>query len=137
MNVRILSSRIVMSIMAAAAVVAAVGLTAAPGTALAHHAASMFDRERTVELAGTVRDFQWTNPHIWIQIQVANENGETEEWSVEGGVPNRLYRAGWRPDSFEPGDEVTIRGFPMRDGGRAALFVGAKLPDGSTLGRFE
>ena len=138
MNAGILTSRVVVSIIAsAAAVVATVGLTAVPGSAAAHHAASMFDRERRVELTGTVREFQWTNPHIWIQIQVANENGEIEEWSVEGGVPNRLYRAGWRPNSFEPGDEVTIRGFPMRDGGRAALFIGAKLPDGSTLGRFE
>ena len=138
MNARILSSRVVMSIMAtAAAVAAAAGLTATPGTAAAHHAASMFDRERTVELTGTVREFQWTNPHIWIQIQVANASGEIEEWSVEGGVPNRLFRAGWRPNSFEPGDEVTIRGFPMRDGGHAALFIGAKLPDGSTLGRYD
>ena len=122
---------------AAATAAAAIVLASVSGPALAHHAASMFDRERTVELTGTVREFQWTSPHIWIQIQVASENGDIEEWSVEGGVPNRLYRAGWRPNSFKPGDEVTIRGFPMRDGGRAALFIGAKLPDGSTLGRYE
>lgn len=114
-----------------------VGVTGLSVSALAHHAAAMFDRERTIELTGRVREFQWTNPHIWIQVEVPNENGEIEEWSVEGGVPNRLFRAGWRPNSFEPGDQVTIRGFPMRDGGRAALFVGARLPDGSTLGRYE
>lgn len=106
-------------------------------TATAHHAATMFDRERTVDLVGRVVEFQWTSPHIWIQIAVENSDGDVEEWSIEGGVPNRLYRAGWRPNSFEPGDEVTIRGFPMRDGGKAALFIGAKLPDGSTLGRYE
>lgn len=125
------------SLTAAVAAAAAIVLASVSGPALAHHAASMFDRERTVELTGTVREFQWTNPHIWIQIQIANEAGDTEEWSVEGGVPNRLFRAGWRPNSFEPGDEATIRGFPMRDGGRAALFIGARLPDGSTLGRYE
>ena len=114
-----------------------VGVTGLSVAALAHHAAAMFDRERTIELTGSVREFQWTNPHIWIQVEVPNENGEIEEWSVEGGVPNRLFRAGWRPNSFEPGDQVTIRAFPMRDGGRAALFVGARLPDGSTLGRYE
>ena len=103
----------------------------------AHHASSMFDREQRVELTGVVREFQWTNPHIWIQVQVANESGSLEEWSIEGGVPNRLFRAGWRPTSMKPGDEVTIRAFPMRDGGKAGLFIGAKLPDGSTLGRFE
>lgn len=106
-------------------------------TSVAHHAASMFDRTQTIELSGEVVEFQWTSPHIWIQVTVRNEAGELEEWSVEGGVPNRLYRAGWRPNSFEPGDDVTIRGNPMRDGGKAALFIGARLADGSTLGRFE
>ena len=103
----------------------------------AHHAASMFDRNESVDLVGKIVEFQWTNPHIWIQISVENKDGELEEWSIEGGVPNRLYRSGWRPNSFVPGQSVTVRGFPMRDGGRAALFVGAKLEDGSTLGRFE
>mgnify|MGYP001811656402 CR=1 FL=1 len=103
----------------------------------AHHAATMFDRTETIELAGEVVEFQWTSPHIWIQITVENDAGEIEDWSVEGGVPNRLYRSGWRPNSFEPGDQVVIRGNPMRDGGKAVLFVGARLDDGSTLGRFE
>jgi hypothetical protein len=97
----------------------------------------MFDRTKTIELSGEVVEFQWTSPHIWIQVNVRNEAGEIEEWSIEGGVPNRLYRAGWRPNSFEPGDAVTIRGNPMRDGGKAALFIGARLADGSTLGSFE
>jgi hypothetical protein len=104
---------------------------------LAHHASSMFDRGQRVDLAGEVVEFQWTSPHIWIQIEVESEDGLREEWSIEGGVPNRLFRAGWRPNSFEPGDRVTIRGYPMRDGGRAALFIGAKFADGSTLGTFE
>ena len=103
----------------------------------AHHAASMFDRNESVDLVGKIVEFQWTNPHIWIQISVESRDGELEEWSVEGGVPNRLYRSGWRPNSFVPGQSVTVRGFPMRNGGKAALFIGAKLEDGSTLGRFE
>ena len=104
---------------------------------LAHHAATMFDRNQTVELTGEIVEFQWTSPHIWIEINVENEAGEIEGWAVEGGVPNRLYRAGWRPNTFKPGDRVVIRGSPMRDGGKAALFIGAKLADGTTLGRFE
>ncbi|HEY5622278.1 MAG TPA: DUF6152 family protein [Gammaproteobacteria bacterium] len=118
-----------------AATTLATGSFALPG--LAHHAASMFDRNQTVALEGEVVEFQWTSPHIWIQIAVENEDGQREEWSVEGGVPNRLYRSGWRPNSFEPGDQVVIVGNPMRDGGKAALFIGARLADGSTLGRFE
>ena len=103
----------------------------------AHHAATMFDREQTVELSGEIVEFQWTSPHVWIQIDVENESGERVEWSVEGSVPNRLYRAGWRPTTFQPGDRVTIHAAPMRNGAPAALFIGARLADGSTLGRFE
>lgn len=103
---------------------------------VAHHSAAMFEAERTIEINGTVREFQWTNPHIWIQLEVMNADGAPEEWSVEGGVPNRLFRSGWRPTSFKPGDEVAIVVRPMIDGGKAGIFVGAKLADGSTLGRF-
>ncbi|MDX1563222.1 MAG: DUF6152 family protein [Gammaproteobacteria bacterium] len=119
------------------AAVIGIGAATASHIAEAHHAATMFDREQTVELVGTVREFQWTNPHIWIQVQVPNADGAVEEWSIEGGVPSRLFRSGWRPNSFEPGDAVTIRAYPMRDGGKAGLFIGAKLPDGSTLGRYD
>lgn len=102
----------------------------------AHHSGNMFDREQTVELTGTVKEFQWTNPHIWIQVLVPGPDGALQEWSIEGGVPNRLFRAGWRPTSFEPGDEVTIIANPMRDGAAGGAFIGAKLADGSTLGRY-
>ncbi len=117
-----------------ASVALSAGIFVLPGQA--HHAAAMFDRNQTVNLVGEIVEFQWTSPHIWIQISVEKEDGELEEWSVEGGVPNRLFRAGWRPNSFEPGDQVIIRGNPMSDGGKAALFIGARLADGSTLGRF-
>ena len=103
----------------------------------AHHAATMFDRDRTIELSGEIVEFQWTSPHVWIQINVENESGDAVEWSVEGSVPNRLYRAGWRPTTFKPGDRVTIHASPMRNGAPAALFIGARLAGGSTLGRFE
>lgn len=116
----------------AGCIIAGYGLTSS-----AHHAATMFDREQTVELSGEIVEFQWTSPHVWIQINVENESGELVEWSVEGSVPNRLYRAGWRPTTFQPGDQVTIHAAPMRNGAPAALFVGARLADGSTLGRFE
>jgi hypothetical protein len=112
------------------------GLLLPSDGALAHHSAAMFEAEKTIELNGTVREFQWANPHIWIQLVVANLEGMTDEWSVEGGVPNRLFRAGWRPTSFKPGDEIALVVRPMIDGGKAGIFVGAKFADGSTLGRF-
>ena len=105
--------------------------------AYAHHSGNIFDREQPVELTGTVKEFQWTSPHIWIQVLVSDEEGIIEEWSIEGGVPNRLFRSGWRPTSFKPGDIVKIVAYPMRDGAKAGLFVGAEFIDGSTLGRFS
>ena len=118
------------------ATLTAAGLTLLAAAASAHHSSAGFESEKTIALNGTVREFQWANPHIWIQLNVTAADGASEEWSVEGGVPNRLFRAGWRPDSFTPGEEVTIVVRPMKDGGKAGIFVGAKFPDGSTLGRF-
>ena len=102
----------------------------------AHHSSAMFDKETVREANATVREFQWTNPHIWIQILIENEAGELEEWSIEGGGTNTLFRRGWRPNSFQPGDEIEIRFNPMLDGSAAGFFVAAKLADGSTLGNW-
>jgi hypothetical protein len=112
------------------------GLAAVAEPVLAHHSAAMFDMSKTVEVTAEIKEFQWTNPHIWIQIYVADDTGAKQEWSVEGGGRNSLARAGWRPSTFKPGDIVTMKLHPMRDGSRGASFVGAKLPDGSTLGRW-
>ena len=102
----------------------------------AHHSAAMFDDARVLELKGTVKELQWTNPHIWLQI-VVDEQGAKREWSLEGGSPNTLSRRGWRSTTFKPGDVVTVRINPMKDGTAAGLFVGAKFADGKTLGRWE
>jgi hypothetical protein len=110
------------------------GLVTLSGMSAAHHSNAMFDKEQLLEVTATVREFQWTNPHVWIQVYIDNEDGEQEEWSIEGIGPNTLFRKGWRPDSFQPGDVVEMKIFPMRDGSNAALFVGAKFTDGRTLG---
>lgn len=102
--------------------------------ALGHHSSAMFDKEKVVEVTATVREFQWTNPHIWIQILIENDADELEEWSIEGGGTNTLFRRGWRPDSFAAGDTITIRFNPMKDGSQAGGFVAARLADGSMLG---
>jgi hypothetical protein len=105
-------------------------------SALAHHSAAMFDNEKVKELKGAIKEFQWKNPHVWIQVYVENASGAKEEWSIEGGGPNSLSRQGWRPTSFKPGDMVTIKVNPMRDGSTGGLFIGAKLADGQTLGNW-
>ena len=122
------------SIGIAALMCAAVAL-AAPGVS-AHHSGAMFDREKMMELKGTVKELQWSNPHIWIQI-VAQDNGAAKEWSLEGGSPNTLSRQGWRSTTFKPGDEVMVRFNPMKDGTAAGAFIGAKFADGKTIGRWE
>ena len=78
------------------------------------------------------------NPIDFSGEQVArNGDGATKEWSIEGGGPNSLSRDGWRPSTFKPGDEVTMKVHPMRDGSPAGNFIAAKWADGHTLGRWQ
>lgn len=108
-----------------------------PSIASAHHSSAMFDKSVVREETVTVREFQWANPHVWIQIVLKNEQGEEEEWSIEGLGPNSLFRKGWRPNSFKPGDVIEIRFNPMRDGSSAGGFIGARFADGHALGKWE
>ena len=108
-----------------------------PALAVAHHSSAMFDQEQVRDETVTVREFQWTNPHVWIQVTLKNAEGEQEEWSIEGLGPNSLFRNGWRPNSFKPGDVIEIRFNPMRDGSNAGGFIGARFADGKTLGRWQ
>jgi hypothetical protein len=117
--------------------VVASGLYLTSQSAKAHHSGSMFDDEKTVELSGTIKEFQWKNPHVWIQVVVKSPDGSAKEWSVEGGGPNSLSRNGWRPSTFKPGDSVVIRVHPMRDGSAAGNFMAAKWSDGRTLGQWN
>jgi hypothetical protein len=119
----------------AAGLIAAALTIAAP--AVAHHSASMFDDTKVLELKGTVKELQWANPHIWLQV-VVDEKGKKTEWSLEGGSPNSLSRQGWRATTFKPGDAVTVRLNPMKDGTPAGSFIGAKFEaDGKTIGRWQ
>jgi hypothetical protein len=122
---------------ALAALLAGIAVSGADRPLQAHHSAAMFDDSKTMEIKGTVKEFQWTNPHIWIQVYVPDSSGNKQEWSVEGGSPNSLSRNGWRRTTFTPGAEVTIRINPMRDGSPAGSFVGAKFADGKTIGRWQ
>jgi len=106
------------------------------GRVLAHHSAAMFDDAKVVEKKVTVKELQWTNPHVWLQV-VIDENGKKTEWSLEGGSPNTLSRQGWRASTFKAGDVVTVRFNPMKDGSAAGQFIGAKFEaDGKTIGRW-
>lgn len=114
-----------------------VGVIITAATVQAHHSGAMFDPTTTVELKGTIKEFQWKNPHVWIQVIARNGDATTKEWSIEGGGPNSLSRDGWRPSTFKPGDEVTMKVHPMRDGSPAGNFIAAKWADGHTLGTWQ
>jgi hypothetical protein len=119
------------------ALLVAIGIALAVPPLLAHHSAAMFDDANVLELTGVVKEMQWANPHIWIQV-IVDDNGTKKEWSLEGGSPNTLSRRGWRSTSFKPGDMVTVRLNPMKDGTAAGLFIGAKFAaDGHTIGRWD
>lgn len=101
---------------------------------LAHHSFAMFDQTKTVELKGSVQEFQWTNPHAWIEISVPNKAGESERWAIELNSPNNLKREGWSRKSLKPGDNVMITINPLRNGRNGGLFKQVVLPDGKILG---
>lgn len=102
--------------------------------ALAHHSFSMFEPQKEVVLKGTIKEFQWSNPHTWIQLNVVDASGNVVEWSIEGGSPNLVGRQGWKRNTFKAGDVVQITVHPLRDGQPGGSFVRAVLPDGRTLG---
>jgi len=97
---------------------AAVLLGAAATPALSHHSFAMFDTRSEVTLSGTVREFQWTNPHGWLQLEA-----QGIEYSIELGSPNSMSRRGWRRTTFKPGDKVTAVINPMRDGSPGGALV--------------
>lgn len=105
--------------------------------AQAHHSDAMFERQEVLEMTGTVKEFQFTNPHTWLQVEVKDEAGNVKEWSLEWGSPNQLGRQGIRPSTFPAGAAVTIRTNPMKDGSAGGAFVGAKLADGTTVGNWD
>ena len=103
------------------------------GGAAAHHSAAMFDDKQTVTLQGTVKQFQWSNPHCYIQLLVPTGDNVVE-WTVEMGSPMQIYRGGWRPGTLQEGQKVTISIHPLRDGSHAGLFVSGTGADGTALG---
>lgn len=104
------------------------------GSAVAHHSPAMFDFQKQATVTGTVRIFQWTNPHSYIQLLVKDDKGREEEWSFEMAAPMYLYSHGWRPNTIKPGDTVTITYATLRRGGKAGLTLKVVGADGKPLG---
>jgi len=112
-------------------------------SAHAHHSSAQFDRDKTVTLKGAVRTVEWKNPHIWLWLwvnevdgePVADENGEPVVWGLESIAPGELLRSGsgWKRNTLQQGDKVTVTGSPLRDGRPAASLGSITLEDGTLL----
>jgi len=113
-------------------VLAMVALLAIP--VLAHHSFTMFDATKQVTITGTVTSFEWTNPHSYIEIDVADEGGAVKHWSIEMGSPSILQQSGWKFSSLRKGDKTTLVINPLKDGRAGGFLNTATLPSGKVLG---
>ena len=102
--------------------------------ASAHHSFAMFDLGRDVTVEAVVKEVQFTNPHVWLQILVKDDKGTETEWSIESGAPGMMLRNGWKPSTLKAGDKVTLTLHPLRNGTPGGSLVRVKVPDGRTLG---
>ena len=102
------------------------------GTAWAHHSGAGVDRTRTVTITGVVKEFRWTNPHSWIDLEVT-EKGAPTVWSIEMNPPPYLVRSGWKASTLKPGDKVSVTLNPIRTGEPGGIFVSVTLADGRVL----
>lgn len=120
-----------------AALIGVTGMLVA-SSALAHHSHAMFDSDKQVTLVGTVKQFDWSNPHCWIQLLVTDPSDPEAapvEWSIEMNSPLALFRSGWKPGSLKPGDRISVVVNPLRDGRPGGQLLSAVGPDGKPIGK--
>ncbi|MFT3905938.1 MAG: DUF6152 family protein [Steroidobacteraceae bacterium] len=111
----------------------ALTLLASAGSAFAHHSFAMFDRDKTLTINGTIKNVEWTNPHVWIWVSVPNKDGVLEDWALESGGPSQMTRMGIKRTAFKPGEKISCDVHPMKDGRIGGQLVMATLADGSHI----
>jgi hypothetical protein len=104
-----------------------VGLLAGCVPLFAHHGNAAYDTARTVTVKGTVTDYIWSNPHVFVKVDAKDDSGSTVHWIVEGQNPVSMLQIGWTKNTFKPGDEVEIEAIPAKNGNPVA-FLGSASP---------
>jgi hypothetical protein len=117
-----------MSIRIISALGLAASLLAAP--AVAHHSFAMFDQNTMTHIKGTVTEFEWINPHVWLHIEVTTEAGEKQTWSFEGGSIGQLSQTFWTQESVVVGEEIDVGFHPLKDGSYGGQLIDVTKPDG-------
>jgi len=110
-----------------------VGLLTTSGPAFAHHSWHGLDKSNQTTVKGIVTNFDWSNPHVWITVEVKDDKGSDEKWSAGGPSPSRLANKGWDKDTIKPGDEISITGARSTDGSHQMRLDKITLPDGREL----
>jgi hypothetical protein len=110
----------------------AAALLGLSGVTAAHHSFAMFNQRQIMTIEGTVAEFQWTNPHAFIELEERQGNS-TRRWSIELNSPNNLTRLGWRRNSLRSGERITLRMNPLRNGAPGGLFLDLRRADGTVL----
>ena len=96
----------------------------------AHHSSSSYDMEHPLNLKGVITNVEWTNPHVFIFVNVKDDAGNVEEWRVEGNSPNMLTRVGWKKEMLKTGDTLQVNGAPAKNGSKVMRLISLTLTDG-------
>ena len=114
--------------------IAGLAICGAAASVSAHHAfAAEFDAKKPVNFKGTVTKMEWINPHTWLHVDVKKADGTVENWAIEAGTPNVLFRRGFTKESLLPGTEIVIEGYQAKDGSHRCNGRELTLPDGRKL----
>ncbi len=97
---------------------------------LAHHSSAAYDMEHPINMKGVVTNMEWTNPHVFIFLDVKDDSGNVEEWRVEGNSPNMLVRTGWKREMIKAGDQLAVNGAPAKNGAKVMRLVTLTLANG-------
>lgn len=110
-----------------------IGALLIPMPMWAHHAGNNYDRDHPVTVTGTVTAFEFVNPHVRVQVELKDADGNLVEWTAESGPPQRLFRSGWNGKSLKAGDQITVTGWPAKDGNKSMSIRKLVAPSGQTL----